>query len=311
MIMNVRTPAIIASLGTAPEGLVESDVQVSLRDGSTLRGVNCRPKSPPSGGSPLVVLFFGGGFVIGSPENELSNARLLAKAYGVSVLCAGYRTAPEHVYPTAVNDGWDAVQWAAKNGPALSADLSKGFIVGGTSAGGNIAASIAHLARDAKLSPPLTGQYLSIPLIMSKKTTPEKYKHLMLSEEQNAETIVIPTAFMEMVHKAYKPDQSQWLYHPFNHPDGHAGLPPAYSQICGMDPLRDGGLVYEKVLREESGVKTKLDLYPGQPHGFWGFFPTLKAASKFKKDLVAGFGFLLGQTPDSGKLDFSSGAAIV
>lgn len=62
-----------------------------------------------------------------------------------------------------------------------------------------------------------------------------------------------------------------------------------------MDPLRDEGLLYERILREECGVKTKLDVYPGLPHGFWGFFPHLKSSRAFVKDTMRGVAWLLGK----------------
>lgn len=62
-----------------------------------------------------------------------------------------------------------------------------------------------------------------------------------------------------------------------------------------MDPLRDEGLIYERELREECGVKTRLDMYPGLPHGFWSFFPTLKSCQKLIDDTLKGVEWLLEQ----------------
>jgi len=62
-----------------------------------------------------------------------------------------------------------------------------------------------------------------------------------------------------------------------------------------MDPLRDEAVIYEKVLREDSGVKTKLDIYRGLPHGFWSFFPDMKASGRFVVDTVKGVEWLLGK----------------
>jgi acetyl esterase/lipase len=74
---------------------------------------------------------------------------------------------------------------------------------------------------------------------------------------------------------------------------GHRGLPPAYLQVCGLDPLRDEALIYERVLREEVGVETKLDLYPGVGHYFWTNFPLLEKSRVFVEDTVKGFQWLL------------------
>ena len=63
-----------------------------------------------------------------------------------------------------------------------------------------------------------------------------------------------------------------------------------------MDPLRDEALIYEKHLRTEAGVKTKLMVYPGQPHGFWSFFPNLKASQQFVADTTEGLRWLLSQS---------------
>lgn len=76
-------------------------------------------------------------------------------------------------------------RWAAANAKSWGADPSAGFVVGGTSAGGNISAVLAHVARDENLSPPLTGQYLAIPAVLPQAKIPEKYKQYMHSYEQN------------------------------------------------------------------------------------------------------------------------------
>ena len=218
---------------------------------------------------------------------------------------AAYQLGPEHPFPAAPKCAWDTLKWAAANAKSFGADPSLGFVVGGTSSGGTLTAVLTHLARDEKLLPPLTGQYLAIPLLLAPAVVPEKYKKFYHSYEQNKNAPVLPQAALDMFTKAYQPDEHDPLYVPLNHPKGHADLPPAYFQVCGLDPLRDDALIYEMVLREEYGIETKLDIYPGLPHGFWTFFPKLKSADKFRGDMVECMGWLLGRKPEMYKISNS------
>ena len=183
----------------------------------------------------------------------------------------------------------------SKNASSLGADLAKAFILGGTSAGGNIAAVLSHLARDASLSPPLTGLYLNVPLLLAPEAVPDRYKPLYRSREQNALAPVLNKAFMDMYTEAYAPnDFKSYIWSPLNWPSGHRGLPPTYFQICGLDVLRDEGLIYERILREEHGIPTKIDVYSGLPHMFVPNYPRHPVSKKYPEDTLQGIGWLLG-----------------
>jgi acetyl esterase/lipase len=91
----------------------------------------------------------------------------------------------------------------------------------------------------------------------------------------------------------YKEDPVSPLASPLIFPTGHKSLPPTYFQICGMDPLRDDSFIYERILREECAVKTRVDLYPGLPHGFWSWFPEATFSKKQLKDSMEGMAWLL------------------
>jgi acetyl esterase/lipase len=94
----------------------------------------------------------------------------------------------------------------------------------------------------------------------------------------------------------YKPDPKSHLFNLFAPPIDFSNLPPTMFQICGMDPLRDEAMLYERVLREKYNVKTKTYLYPGLPHGFWSFFPTGNVSKNFIKETVDGVEWLLQQS---------------
>ena len=308
--VDKRNEEAMKQLGQSPPEIKDSELQYTTEDGTKLRAKLYQPTSPPSEGSPLIVMYHGGGFCIGSPEGEEQTCRNFVQAFGAVCISASYRLAPDFKFPQAPKDAWDCLKWAASNAKSWGADPTKGFVIGGTSAGGNITAVLAHVARDEKLSPPLTGQYLAIPAVLPESKVPTKYQEYFLSYEQNRNAPVLPLAAIDMFMRAYEPDEDDAIwYAPFNHPKGHKDLPAALFQIDGMDPLRDEALIYERVLREEDGIKTKSYVYPGLPHGHWGFFPFLKGSEKFRKEQVEGMGWLLGREPDFEKVKTAAVAA--
>lgn len=196
---------------------------------------------------------------------------------------------------------------AAENASSLSADPSAGFIVGGGSAGGNIAAVLAHIARDEGLSPPLTGQYLCVPAItcfLPPDEMPEAYQAEYLSHPSVTPSAdpVLRQIDVGALFGILQADPQSELMAPFHYGrrdggggKGHADLPPVYFQVCGLDPLRDEALIYERILREEVGIPTKLDLYKGFGHYFWTNFPLLEQSRVFVEDTVKGARWLLEQ----------------
>ena len=105
-----------------------------------------------------------------------------------------------------------------------------------------------------------------------------------------------------MFMKGDSPDNDDERFDVFSHPWGHKDLPPAYFYVCGLDLLQDEAITYEKILREDCGIKTNFDMYFGLPHSFWSFFPALKSSVVCRKDILKGVGWLLGKKPDLEKL---------
>lgn len=281
---------------SAAHGLKEYTQAIKMRDGYESEIRIHKPTTPPSGGSPLVVLIFGGGFIMGSNMQLSPYAHALTQLYGATVVNLNYRLAPENPFPAAPNDCWDSIKWLAENASSIGADPSAGFVVGGVSAGGNLSAVIAQQSLDEKLSPPLTGVWLSIPTVFAgdMKNVPEKHQHLFLSHKQNAAAPILDKDAMSFMEGSYKADPSSPQRSPFNTPNPHKGFPRTYFQVAGLDPLRDDGLIYEKVLKEH-GVETKLDVYPGVPHGHFSFLPMLKKSKQSSFDTIVGIGWLLGK----------------
>ncbi|KAI9752239.1 MAG: hypothetical protein M4579_005715 [Chaenotheca gracillima] len=278
-------------------GLFIEDRKIETRDNAKIGVRIYRPDVTPEGGSPLVVVFHGGAFCMGGLGNEDDTCRHLVRQLHVVAVNVDYRLAPENPFPTAVHDSYDSVKWALAHAAEIKADPTKGFIVGGSSAGANLSVVFSHQARDEKLSPPLTGVWLAVPAVVDASVVPEEYKPYFNSFHDFKDAPVLSHANIKFFQKALNPDKSSALYSPLLWPEGHADLPPAYFQVCGLDPFRDEAFIYEKVLRDE-GIQTKTEIYPGMPHGFWSFFPEHSVTKTFREDSVSGVKWLLEQTND-------------
>ncbi|KAM0812160.1 putative Alpha/beta hydrolase fold-3 domain-containing protein [Seiridium cardinale] len=308
--------------------VTEEDQKIPVRDGSEITIRVYKPAVEKKGGSPLIVMFHEGGWGMGDLSDEEVNCRLFSRELGAVCVNVEYRLAPEYPFPTWINDAWDALQWCGRHASELGADPSRGFVVGGGSAGGNIAAVLAHIARDEQLSPPLTGQYLCVPAIMCflpPSHIPAQYRseyishplvtpstdpilNVSLGSSNPVITPIIksilgllPIKLLSSVFgmAGIHGDMSSPLFVPFHYgrlEGGHKSLPPAYFQVCGLDPLRDEGLIYERVLREEAGVETRINIYKGLGHYFWTNFPELEDSKTFVEDTVRGMRWLLENT---------------
>ena len=238
---------------------------VPSRDGSTIPVKIYIPVTQPPTGSPVIVMFHEGGWAMGDLSDEDQNCRLFARDLGAVCVNVDYRLAPEHPFPKGVEDAYDVVKWcsatACPDSSILPGDLSQGFIVGGASAGGNLSAVVCQLGRDEGLHPPLTGQYLCVPALLWPDSVPDKWASAYCSRFQSTSDPVLKLdentghALVETL----KPDTSSPLFSPLLHPNLR-NLPPAFFQLGGLDPLRDEGLLYERVLSEENGIPTKVSL---------------------------------------------------
>lgn len=215
----------------------------------------------PSGDRPMAVMVFfhGGGWVIGDLDTHDPLCRALANASGSIVVSVDYRLAPEHKFPAAVEDAYAATSWVADHAAELGADPDR-LGVGGDSAGGNLSAAVALLARE-RGGPRLAYQLLLYPgvdMLMS-----------MPSVIENGEGYFLTHADMIWFGNHYIRDQSDKL-NPLASPllaHDHATLPPAIVITAEYDPLRDEGEAYAEKLRK-AGVPVTLRRYDGMIHGF-------------------------------------------
>lgn len=211
---------------------------------------------------PLLVYFHGGGWVLGSLATHDGVARALANGAGCVVVSVDYRLAPEHRYPAAAEDCYAATRWCADHAAELGAD-AKRVAVAGDSAGGNLAAVVALMARD-RGGPPLVFQLLTYPVTDATFETP--------SYRDNADGYLLTAGDMRWFWGHYLGDAPQRGGEPYASPlraANLAGLPPALIITAEFDPLRDEGEAYGHAL-ENAGVAAKISRYDGMIHGFFG-----------------------------------------
>lgn len=273
--------------------LEEKDVPYETRDKVELRLRVYRPAKPASPG-PLIVLYHGGGWIMGVPENMGSLARRLVKKFNAVCVAPQYRLAPEHPFPTGIDDTYDALKWVAAHAAELGADPSKGFLVGGQSAGGTSSAVAALLARDEGLLPKLTGVYIAAAGLLPANRVPDEYKSRYISQSQPAclQDPLSPAAMRKLFSDAAAADTSDRRAAPFLWPSGHQNLPRCYHQVCGLDVNRDENILYEELLRK-NGVQTRINVYPGLSHVWWSAYPQLDVSKKWAEDTSSGFEWLL------------------
>lgn len=240
--------------------------------------------------SPLIVLIYGGGFITGSKEDMAPLAEALVAKYNATVVCPEYRLAPEYKFPTAPLDIWDFMLWLGGNVAATGANPKAGFVIGGVSAGGNLAAVTAHRVLSSGYPLELTGVFLGIPVLFNADTVPEAYRDTFLSREQNRDARILNGEAIRLIEGYYAMDYNSPDFCPILGPK--VTHPKTYFQVAGQDPLRDDGLIYERIL-SASGTPTKLDVYPGLPHGFNSVLPMLKVSQQANQDLLEGFAWLL------------------
>jgi acetyl esterase len=212
----------------------------------------------PARADATVVWFHGGGWVVGGLESHDAMCRMLANAARSNVVSVAYRLAPEHPYPTPLEDCWDALRWVADRWPSLP------LIVGGDSAGGNVATVCATRARDRN-GPALACQILVYPITDHDMTT-DSYR------EHGDEGLMLGAKDMAWFFDHYVPDlatRDDPEVSPLRTAD-LAGLPPAIMVVDEYDPLRDEGLAYADRLRE-SGVGVTLHFYDDMLHVFFQF----------------------------------------
>jgi acetyl esterase len=233
---------------------------------------------------PVIVYYHGGGFVIADINVYDATPRALVRETGAIVVSVEYRRAPEFKFPAQQEDAFAAYQWVLANGETFGGDPRK-IAVAGESAGGNLAANVAIMARDQNVQAPLH-QLLIYPVAVSDMNTPSK--------QANANAKPLNRAML------------MWFYHytgrtPADADDPRlnlvsanlANLPPTTIVLADIDPLHDDGAMLADALRA-AGSSVAVRSFPGVTHEFFGMDAVVTTAAEAQRfagsRLRAGFG---------------------
>ncbi len=247
--------------GAAPrQDVAVSEIRIAAADGHTIAARSYRPTSAPAGRALAgLVYFHGGGWTIGSLDSYDSFCRHLAAASACVVISVEYRLAPESPFPAALDDAWSSLCWVASEATRLGID-SRRLAVGGDSAGGNLAAVVALMARDTA-GPQLCFQLLVYPAtdLTSERDSLQRY----------GTGYFLEAATLARFHEYYVPaphERTDWRVSPLLAAD-HGRLPPTLLVTAGYDPLTDDCLAYAERLRACSVAVEHLH-YEDLIHGF-------------------------------------------
>lgn len=268
-----RSPAGQLVFGRPSRRVTTTDLDI----GTGSRLLVHRPRDV-EGPLPVVVNLHGGGWCLGTPEQSAWLASHVAELTGSIVVSPTYRLAPEHPYPAAVEDAWAVLQWVAAHAGELGGDPSR-IAVMGDSAGGNLAAVTALMARDAG-GPRLRAQVLIYPAV-------EMYERYP-SEEANANALVLTSRQMHTFGHLYLGESygvEDWQASPIR-AVSHADLPPALVLTAFHDPLRDHGSRYADALRAAGSHAELRDYGPGI-HGFVSLPGVVPVARRALEDIAA------------------------
>ena len=267
--MRKRTEA----LGPGPEVASVVDHRVPVTGGEiTVRVYSPTPATP----LPALVFYHGGGWVIGDLYTHDGICRTLANAAGCVVASVDYRLAPEFPYPAAAEDSYAGLRWVVEHAREIGVDINR-IAVGGDSAGGNLAAVVALMAKD-RGGPAIAFQVLIYPVTDHGFDTP--------SYRENADGYMLTREGMRWFWGHYLPREAEGSQ-PYASPlrGDLRGLPPAVVVTAEYDPLRDEGEAFAAKL-SQAGVPVTVTRYPGQVHGFFRLTPILNGARAAVDEVV-------------------------
>ncbi|KAF4845218.1 Lipase 2 [Colletotrichum siamense] len=225
--------------------------------------------------SAAVIHMHGGGLIAMSPAMSVQRLSQIVSDTGIQAFSVDYRLAPEHRFPTALNDCWDCLGLLHANARSLRIDPSR-IAVMGESAGGGLAAALTIKAKNANFSPPIAHQILSSPMLDDRTSGQVPGDFCLWDAEDNL------TAWTAYLGQPPGGNNVSVLAAPGRLTDA-SELPPLYLDTSQFDLFVHENMEYvQKHL--QAGVHTECHLYPGLPHGFDGLLPTHSVSQQLENN---------------------------
>jgi acetyl esterase/lipase len=247
-----------------PADILLDQIHVPNQDGKytiRLRVYKSKQIATPA---PALVWIHGGGFILGSPEQDDAYMFELTKELGIVVVSIDYRLAPQHPFPTPLDDCYAALKWVYAHPQRLSIDPNR-IAIGGGSAGGGLAANLVQLATD-RGEVPVVFQLLIAPMLDDRTALRTEIPHTELmiwNPESNC------FGWESYLHQACGSEDVP-PYSVASRREDFAGFPPAWIGVGTLDLFHDEDVAYAQKLRI-SGVECELVIVPGAFHGFTAF----------------------------------------
>lgn len=251
---------------TIPDDLELVVHHAQASDGSEIDIYHCRKKfQATEGPKPAAVHIHGGGYIALTAATTLQTLGAYVSHTGVQMLSIDYRRAPEHPYPTPLEDCWTGLQWIQSHADTLSIDPNR-IAVMGESAGGGLAAALTLLARDRGFSPPLAKQILVYPMLDDRTRTNHAGALAIWDENDNV------TGWTAYIGPEAGTD-SVPAYAAAARTASVDGLPPLYLDCGQLDIFVHEDFEYARRF-VAANIQTECHVYEGVPHGFEALAPT-------------------------------------
>ncbi len=263
----------------APEDMSIKNIKIDNRDGNAKIRLRIYQPVNPASATPVLIWMHGGGYIIGKPEMEDTVCIPFVRELGISIVSVDYRLAPKHPFPAGLEDCYSALMWAKDNSESFGFDASR-IAVGGTSAGGGLAASLAQLAFDRKEVPPIF-QLLTYPMLDDRTAL-----HRDIDDSNSPTWSQKSNRFgwESYLGKHYGADEILTYSVPARRED-LSGLPPAWIGVGTLDVFYEEDMMYAQRLKE-AGIECDLNIVEGAFHGFDAFDQTLSIVQEFRKSQI-------------------------